>query len=95
MRFVLIFLVVTIPLIGGAHAQGQITANLSEAQAKQLHQAVCSEPIANLDRLGNWACDHPRGYRDITSPAFCPVNTLYFSSRGDGQFQTEKAKKRR
>jgi hypothetical protein len=87
MRFVPIFLVVTIPLIGGVRAQGQITANLSEAQAKQLHQAVCSEPIAKLGGLDSWTCDHPRGYRNITSPAFCPVNTLYFSSRGDGQFQ--------
>jgi hypothetical protein len=89
MRFVLLFLAVTIPLIGGVRAEDRITAKLSDAQAKQLHEAVCSEPVytTKQDRLDIWICDRPRAYPNGADPVFCPVNRLNFSFLGDGLFQ--------
>ena len=89
MRFVPLFLAVTIPLIGGVRAEDQITAKLSALQAKQLHEAVCTEPAHTIkqDRLDIWVCDRPRAYPNGADPVFCPVNRLNFSFLGDGLFQ--------
>jgi len=63
--------------IGGVRAEG---AKLSEAEIKQLHEAACDEPVHKVK--DGWVCGSPRAYGDITSPAFCPVNVLYFESWG-------------
>jgi hypothetical protein len=89
MRFVPIFLAVTIFLVSGVRAESEMTAKLGEAQAEQLHEAVCSEPAHTIkrDRLDIWVCDHPRAYPNGADPVFCPVNRLNFSFLGDGLFQ--------
>jgi hypothetical protein len=81
-------LILVVLVAGGVHAENQITANLSEAQAQQIHQAVCSEPVSKVkqDRLDIWVCAHPRDYPGQTSPSLCPVNTLNFTSGHDGRF---------